>query len=457
MSLSFKNRIAFHYMTATALVIALVFATVFCIVYSTVMHNVDGDLSYEANKHITEVRIVNGEIGFEDSEEWEEREHHEIEVNPVFVQLTDEEGKVIDRSPNLKKEQLNFHPEKENDRHFSSHLMGRHVRQLQLPVKDDGQIKGYVIAAMSLEPSLMVIEKLMNVLLISYPIILFGLFFISRYLAGRSIIPVKLMRDTTDRITRHNLNERVLIPANRDELYGLSTSINELLQRIEDAMERERQFTSDASHELRTPLSVLRGTLEVLIRKPRTQQEYEQKVKESLAEIDRLAEIMEQLLVLARVDAGLTISTDQQAPLNSIVEGIVELKTREAKALGVDIILLDRLPKLMLVPKYATELILSNLISNAIKYGAAGKQVIIDLSMVDQRALCSVKDHGVGIKSEDIPLIFNPFFRSDALNHRSIKGIGLGLAIAQKTALSIGAVIEVKSEHNKGSVFTVRF
>lgn len=457
MKFSFKNRIALHYMTATALVIAVVFTTVFSIVYSAVMRNVDGDLTYEANKHITEVRVINGNVRFADVEEWEEREHYEIEVNPVFIQLQDVNGVVMDRSPNLKTEQLTYAVEQEDGKHFTSYLMQRHVRQLQLPVMYQGQLKGHIVAAMSLQPSLMVISTLSNVLLISYPIILFGLFFISRYLAGRSIIPVKAMRDTADRITRHNLNERVPTPPNRDELYGLSTSINQLLQRIEDAVERERQFTSDASHELRTPLSVLRGTLEVLIRKPRTQEEYEKKVKESLAEIDRLTEIMEQLLLLARADGETSIRTDQNIPLSNIVENIIEIKTREAKAQGVELTLFDNLSQLKLVPKQPTELILNNLIGNAIKYGAPGKRVVIELALQDTHSVCKVTDRGVGIKPEDIPNIFNPFFRSDALNHKSIKGIGLGLAIAQKTALSIGATIDVQSEYGKGSVFTLRF
>ena len=119
-----------------------------------------------------------------------------------------------------------------------------------------------MLTAMSLEPSLMVLIKLRNVLIISYLLMLSVLYFISRYLAGRSMIPVKNITETTNHITKNNLNERVELPFYKDELYDLSSGINKLLKRIEDAIERERQFTSDASHELRTPLSSLRGTLE---------------------------------------------------------------------------------------------------------------------------------------------------------------------------------------------------
>ena len=129
---------------------------------------------------------------------------------------------------------------------------------------------------------------------------------------------VKDIIETTNRITKDNLNERVKLPVNKDELYQLSNGINRLLQRIEDTIVRERQFTSDASHELRTPLASLRGTLEVLIRKPRTQSEYEEKVTYALYEIDRMNNIIEQLLILARMDNN-SIKISETMPLKIII------------------------------------------------------------------------------------------------------------------------------------------
>nr|WP_287422393.1 histidine kinase dimerization/phospho-acceptor domain-containing protein [Candidatus Brachybacter algidus] len=117
-----------------------------------------------------------------------------------------------------------------------------------------------------------------------------------------------------------NLKDRVPLPQNKDEIYELSLGFNDLLARIEDAIERERQFTSDASHELRTPLATLRGTLEVLIRKPRTQVEYEEKIKFSLSEITKMTTTLEQLLLLARLDTKTSIKENNFVALPTIID-----------------------------------------------------------------------------------------------------------------------------------------
>jgi len=295
MILSFRNRIALHYMIATAVIMAVVFGIVFFVVQETVYQNLDSDLTYEAEKHTDEIKMLGDSIQFINKAEWAEIEHREIQVNPVFIQLFDKNGNLMDKSPNLNEDELPFRKQEQFGGYFNENLNKQAIRQIQIPIEQNGKIKGYVVAAMSLESSNMVLLKLRHVLIISYLLLLAGLYFISRYLAGRSIIPIRNIIETTNRITKNNLNERVNLPDHRDELFDLSSSINELLQRIENAIEKERQFTSDASHELRTPLASLRGTLEVLIRKPREQYVYEEKIRHSLSEIDRMTTIIEQM------------------------------------------------------------------------------------------------------------------------------------------------------------------
>ena len=119
-----------------------------------------------------------------------------------------------------------------------------------------------MIGALSINSALTLLSKLKYTLLILYPLILIVLFLISRYLAGKNISPIANIIHTTNRITRNNLHERVQLPETEDELYALSSAINELLGRVQAAMDREKAFTMDASHELRTPLTVLSGYLE---------------------------------------------------------------------------------------------------------------------------------------------------------------------------------------------------
>ena len=226
MTLDFKNRIALRYMIATAIIISLVYGVVYFTVRSSVYSNLDHSLSLEAKKHTGEIDIINDSIYFINKGEWVEHEHREAQVSPVFIQIMNSRGQLMDKSPNLKDQKLPFSNANKNGDHFDSKLNNKAIRQVQIPITHKGVLKGYIMAAMPLEPTLLVLRNLRSVLLISYPLILIGLFFITRYLAGRSIIPVRNITETTNRITNRHLNERVELPPNRDELYQLSASIN---------------------------------------------------------------------------------------------------------------------------------------------------------------------------------------------------------------------------------------
>ncbi len=457
MKLSFRNRIALHYMIATAVIMVVAFIAVYFVVKETVYQNLDDDLSFEAEKHTGEIIIVGDSIKVRNKREWEEREHREVQVNPVFIQILNKNGKFMDKSPNLKEDVLTFNPQQNYGGHFNETLNSIAIRQVQVPIEENGKIKGFILAAMSLESSKMVLLSLRNVLIISYLFLLVGLYFMSRYLAGRGIIPVKIITETTKRITKNNLNERVVLPQNKDELYELSSGINQLLQRIESAIERERQFTSDASHELRTPLATLKGTLEVLIRKPRERLEYEDKIKFSLTEIDRMTDTLEQLLLLARLDTSSKTVDQSLVPLPTLID---EILSRNKKRISEKNLAIDFRKGAALegvVPQYYSNLILENIIGNAIKYSKENKTLYITITETDSKIVCKVQDEGIGIKKEDLNNLFNHFFRSDALNHKSISGTGLGLSIAKKAADAINAEIHVESEFGLGTTFTIKF
>ena len=457
MNLSFRNRIALYYMIATAVIMAVAFAVVYFVVQGVVYQNIDDDLSFEAEEHTHEIVIIGDSIKIKDRYEWEEKEHQDVQVNPVFIQMLSKDGTFMDKSPNLKDDFLTFIPDEIYGGHFNGTLNHRAIRQVQLPVEEDGKIKGFIIAAMSLESSIMVLLNLRNVLIISYLLLLVGLYFISRYLAGRGIIPIKVITETTRRITKHNLNERVVLPQNQDELYELSSSFNQLLERIEGTIERERQFTSDASHELRTPLATLKGTLEVLIRKPRERIEYEDKIRFSLKEIDRMSATIEQLLLLARLDAN-SQSVDQSLmPLPTIIDEILSRHKKNISEKKLRVNFHNELASEALVPQYYSNLILDNIIGNAIKYSKDTTTIHIDVILQDSRVVCKVKDEGIGIKKEDLKNLFNHFFRSDALVHKNISGTGLGLSIAKKAADAINAEIHVESEFGLGTIFEILF
>lgn len=455
MTLSYKDRIAFYYMIATAVIMAFVFGVIYFLVQETVFRQLDSDLSIEAQKHTAEIYISNDSIYFINKAEWEEREHRESQVNPVFIQLINKQGDLMDKSPNLKEDFLPFE-QAEFKGHFNAELNGRAIRQVQLPVVENGKTKGYILAAMSSESSKTVLRMLRNILIVSFLIVLIGLYFISRFLAGRSIKPIKEISNTITRITRNNLKERVRLPQNKDELFNLSSEFNELLERIENAIEREKQFTSDASHELRTPLATLRGTLEVLIRKPRTQIEYEEKITYSLIEIERMSDTLEQLLLLARLDTKSKINNSNHVSLTTLVDESLSRfrKNIEEKELKINVF---ANAEDSLVPYYYSSLIVDNVLNNAIKYSNKKGSINIEIKKNGESIQCVIRDEGIGIKKEDLKNIFDNFFRSDALLHKNRYGNGLGLSIVKKCADAIQASLNINSELGQGTTVTITF
>lgn len=186
---------------------------------------------------------------------------------------------------------------------FNGELAEKRIRQVEVPILDEnGKRIGHLLVAVAREGSEVVLETLRHIMLITFPVILIILFFVARFIAGRSIKPINEIINTSNKITGDNLTERIPLPHNKDELYILSNTINNLLDRIEKAIEGEKSFTSHASHEFRTPLAILKETLEVLIRKPCQQEEYEEKVRYCVKEIDRLNHLVDELLILTRYE-----------------------------------------------------------------------------------------------------------------------------------------------------------
>ena len=457
MTLTFKDRIALYYMLATAALVAAVYLVVFGVVRHQVYTDLDSNLHYEAAKHLREVTLVGRTIRFAHMGEWQEREHREVQVDPVFIQVTDLGGRLTDRSPNLKADQLAGDATTDGQGPHNATLRGKAIRLVRLPIVLAGAPRGFLLAAISSEAAQDVLESLETVLILSFPVVVLVLFGIARLLAGRSIAPIAAITATTNRITRTNLAERIALPPRPDELHTLASAINELLQRIEQAVAREKQFTADASHELRTPLAVLRGTLEVLIRKPRSRAEYEENIGLGIVEIDRLNHLVDQLLLLARFEQPAPGPNRQEL---TVLSGVHDVLHRQrdilsAKHLRVDV--QDSQTTTIVSDPYLIDLILDNVLANAVKYSPAGSTITVGLANRDGRLRCTVTDQGIGIRPDDLNRIFDPLYRSDALAHKEIGGTGLGLSIVAKACTLLDIVPEVRSELGQGTTFTLHF
>ena len=456
-SFSFKDRIAFHYIISTGLLISVVFFVIYQIIDHSVNTHINEDIMDEVQKHLEEIEIDPNETYLIQVDEWREREHNTVNVNPVFVQFLDINNQLIDKSPNLKGMQLKMYSPKLNDKFIDTYLNKKPIRQIQVPLLDKNKIIGHLFIAMSLDDATMILTNLQDTLLIAFPLILAVLFLIARLIAGRSIMPVTQITETSSRITKDNLKERIVLPQNKDELYVLSKTINDLLERIENAVEREKQFTSDASHELRTPLTVLKGTLEVLIRKPRTQAEYEDKIKYGISEVNRLNNLVDQLLLLARFENQIKSLKIEKIYLNALILDILTRYSLKTNAKKISINHPFEKEYYIESDSYLVSIIISNIISNAIKYSNENGVISIDLSQKENVVTCTISDNGIGIPKEDLDKISNPFYRSNPTHHPEIKGSGLGLSIVKRLAELLGIQFEIQSEINKGTSVVLSF
>ena len=454
-SFSFKNRIAFNYIVSGSILIAIVFLFIYNIVKYSVNKHVNEEIQEELYKHLDDVSTDSNDTYLIQVDQWRAREHNSISVNPVFVEFYDNNKEIIDKSPNLKSSNLKLFPDSNNE-FIDTKLNNIPVRQIQTTIINNNQVVGYLVVAMSLE-DFEIVLILKNILLITFPLILILLFLIARFFAGRSIKPVRTIIETSSQITKDNLQTRIPLPQNKDELYVLSENINNLLSRIENAIDREKQFTSDASHELRTPLAVIKGTMEVLIRKPRNQQEYEEKIQFCISEVDRLNHMVDQLLLLARFENQKQNVKQETIYLNALVlDNLTRFSEKsESKKLKIKTEFTE--DYYLISDNYLVSIIISNLISNAIKYSNPNGEIAIELGKKNDEITFSITDYGVGIAKNDLDKIFNSFYRSDVSNHPEIKGTGLGLSIVKRLCDLLKLEIAVESNLNQGTKFVLNF
>ncbi|WP_026725834.1 sensor histidine kinase [Flavobacterium sasangense] len=454
-SFSFKNRIAFNYIVSGSILIAIVFLFIYNIVKFSVNKHVNEEIQEELLKHLDDVSTDSNDTYLIQVDQWRAREHNSISVNPVFVQFYDNNKEVIDKSPNLKNSNLKLFNDS-NNIFIDTKLNDIPLRQIQTAIINKGEVVGYLVVAMSLE-DFEIVLILKNILLITFPLILILLFLIARFFAGRSIKPVRTIIDTSSQITKDNLQTRIPLPQNKDELYVLSKNINDLLNRIENAIDREKQFTSDASHELRTPLAVIKGTMEVLIRKPRNQQEYEEKIQFCISEVNRLNHMVDQLLLLARFENQKQNVKQETIYLNALILDNLTRFSEKTENKKIKIVADFTEDFYVQSDNYLVSIIFSNLISNAIKYSNDNGKIELKLEKTLTDIIFTIADNGVGISEQDLNKIFNSFYRSDVTNHPDIKGTGLGLSIVKRLCDLLKIKISVESKINEKTKFTLIF
>jgi signal transduction histidine kinase len=304
-------------------------------------------------------------------------------------------------------------------------------------------------------------------------------------LANRALRPVDRMTQAARRIGAERLAERLEGAEADDELGRLARTLNEMLARLEAGFAQVRRFSADASHELRTPLTILKGEIEVALRGAREPVEYQRVLESALEEVERMARLVDDLLMLSRADAGALRWDQEPVELDRLVEDVAKRGEILARARGVQVNIQTVEPLIARGDEQRLRQLLLNLVDNAVKYTPAEGRVWLSLRRVETDAdhpaagavyaspsdahadaipsrpaatawaEIVVTDTGVGIPPDALPRIFDRFYRVDGARSREAGGTGLGLCIAKAIAEAHAGRIEVASTPGAGSTFTV--
>ena len=277
-------------------------------------------------------------------------------------------------------------------------------------------------------------------------------------LVRRALKPVDNLSQKAAVITQHNLSERLPVVRTGDELERLSLSLNLMISRLEDAINSSKQFVADASHELRTPLAVLRGELENLAQDLQLKSQTRETLGSALEEVDRLADIVEGLLALSRLDTGEVKSEWIRFDLAELVATTADQMSLLAEDKHITVIC-DCAERVMVEGDQARlKQVVVNLLDNAIKYTPDGGRIRLKIARDAGSAVLDVVDDGIGIPPEALPHVFKRFFRVDGSRSREhgVGGAGLGLSIVKSICDAHGARVEVSSTPGQGSLFRVR-
>ena len=291
------------------------------------------------------------------------------------------------------------------------------------------------------------LAALLTQLLVALPIALFVSSIVGYLVAGAALRPVEAMRVEAEAISASDPERRLPLPAARDEIHRLGETLNEMLDRLGSALERERAFVADASHELRTPLALLKAELELATRRPRTRAELERALRSAADETDRLVRLAEDLLLVARADRGklaLQPSRVQAGELLAEVSRRFAVQARDGRR-EIDI---EADPGLAFdADTIRLTQALGNLVDNALRYG--GGTILLRATKRDGAVELHVVDEGIGFSPDFVERAFERFSRADAA--RSDGGTGLGLAIVAAIARAHGGTAQAANRDCHGA------
>lgn len=320
---------------------------------------------------------------------------------------------------------------------------------------DNGKVPVVLIMGRPTGPIQESLSKLLMVFTFAIPVCLVVAGGSGIFLARQILKPVETITQAAHEIEESDLSRRIDVKT-KDELGSLALTLNQMIDRLEKAFIRQKEFTSDASHELRAPLAIIQAESTLALQKDRDAASYRQSLETVSQEVDHMAKIIDQLLVLARSDAGKEQLIFEEVNLAEVLRDLT---------LDVNVLCQDKGLSLEIKAdgevgvqgdKVNLRRLFLNVMDNAIRYTPQGGVISVNLSQQGATALVTIADSGVGIPTEHIPNIFDRFYRVDKARSRAEGGSGLGLAICRQIAQAHGGEISVESQVGKGSTFSIK-
>jgi heavy metal sensor kinase len=403
-------------------------------------------------------RVIAGSAGrSDDAIALQLSELSKLWASGALFEVADEYGRWLFRSEPF----LNQRPQLPNavvgDATFFTTNLNLNQYRIGLAQFESGGRRFEIHAAVPTEPFDQALDRFRLIEQEAFPLLVIVASLLGYWLSGKALAPVDRIIRTAKQIGVNNLSRRLEVPEPRDELRRLTETLNAMLGRIEASFHRITQFTADASHDLRTPVAVIRATAEIALRKPRTGPEYQDALSQILRTSVETSGMLENLLTLARADAGAAGLEMHTVDLNTHVRKALE----RGEILGAvkSLQFTSDFPEasvLVRADSIAIDRLLLILVDNAVKYTPQGGRCEISLSRSNREAHITVKDSGVGIDIRELETIFERFHRADKTRSREIGGAGLGLAIARWIANVHGGSITAESTVGLGSSFHVR-
>jgi len=391
---------------------------------------------------------------------WVEEKSNDPALLNIVVQIFDSNGALIASSQKIA--DINIIPEhavSKDQSNFRNTVVNisdekpLHLRVFTRPVIENGEVTYIVQVATLLTAIESAAENLKFILFVLLPAIILATGVAGVLLAKIALNPVENMINTIHQITAENLKLRVTMPDTKDEIRRLADTFNEMLAKIDGAFTTQRQFIEDLTHELKTPLSALKGELEVALKKIRSKEEYETVLHSNLEEVNRIIRIVEDLLLLVSFENKAVTFDMKPLDISSLLRYVTEGLKVMASQKNIEVAFSSQDQIMIYADKDKLKRLFLNILDNAIKYTPANGKVWIEVSRENNYARIAIGDTGVGIPEEEIPHIFDRFYRVD--KSRSEGGFGLGLSIAKSIAEAHHGKIIVESRLHESSIFTI--